>query len=80
MTFSRRTLIKATGLAAATVAAPLKLAYGQTAEFTFKYANNQPPVHPMNVRAKEAVEAIRKETNGRLDIQLFPSKCSTSRA
>jgi tripartite ATP-independent transporter DctP family solute receptor len=73
MTFSRRTLIKAPGLAAATVAAPLKLAYGQTAEFTFKYANNQPPVHPMNVRAKEAVEAIRKETNGRLDIQLFPS-------
>ncbi len=73
MTFSRRTLIKATGIAAASVAAPLKLAYGQTAEFTFKYANNQPPVHPMNVRAKEAVDAIRKETNGRLDIQLFPS-------
>ena len=73
MTFSRRTLIKATGIAAATCAAPLKLAYGQTAEFTFKYANNQPPAHPMNVRGKQAVDAIKAETNGRLDIQIFPS-------
>ena len=73
MSFSRRTLIKATGIAAAACAAPLKLAYGQSAEFTFKYANNQPPVHPMNVRAKQAVDAIKAETNGRLDIQIFPS-------
>ncbi|MBN9372998.1 TRAP transporter substrate-binding protein [Hydrogenophaga sp. YM1] len=73
MSLSRRTLIKATGITAASIAAPLKLAYGQNAEFTFKYANNQPPQHPMNVRAKEAVEAIKKETNGRMDIQLFPS-------
>jgi TRAP-type transport system periplasmic protein len=73
MSISRRSLIKATGVVAATCAAPLKLAYGQSAEFTFKYANNQPPVHPMNVRAKQAVDAIKAETNGRLDIQLFPS-------
>jgi tripartite ATP-independent transporter DctP family solute receptor len=73
MTFSRRTLIKATGIAAAACAAPWKLAYGQTAEFTFKYANNQPPSHPMNVRGKQAVDAIKAETHGRLDIQIFPS-------
>ncbi len=73
MTLSRRTLIKATGVAAATCAAPLKLAYAQGAEFTFKYANNQPPAHPMNVRAKQAVDAIKAETNGRFEIQLFPS-------
>jgi tripartite ATP-independent transporter DctP family solute receptor len=72
MTISRRTLIKATGVAAAT-GAPLQLAFAQGAEFTYKYANNQPPVHPMNVRAKQAVEAIKTETNGRLDIQIFPS-------
>jgi tripartite ATP-independent transporter DctP family solute receptor len=72
MTISRRTLIQATGVAAA-VGTPLKLAFAQGAEFTFKYANNQPPAHPMNVRIKEAVEAIKKETNGRLDIQVFPS-------
>ena len=73
MTISRRTLIRATGAAAATVGVPLKLAFAQGAEFTYKYANNQPPVHPMNIRAKEAVEAIKKETNGRFDIQIFPA-------
>jgi len=73
MTFSRRNLIRAGGAAAASFGVPLKLAFAQGAEFTFKYANNQPPVHPMNIRAKEAAEAIRKETNGRMDLQIFPS-------
>jgi tripartite ATP-independent transporter DctP family solute receptor len=72
MTISRRTLIQATGVAAVT-GVPMKLAFAQGAEFTYKYANNQPPVHPMNVRAKQAVDAIKAETNGRLDIQIFPS-------
>jgi tripartite ATP-independent transporter DctP family solute receptor len=73
MSLSRRTVLKATGVAAASCAAPLRLAHGQTAEFTFKYANNQPPAHPMNVRLKEAVDAIKAETQGRLEIQVFPS-------
>ena len=42
-------------------------------EFKLKFANNLPVTHPLNVRAKEAAEAIRKETNGRVDLQLFPS-------
>lgn len=71
MTLSRRTLVIASG--AASLAAGLRLAHAQKAQFTFKYANNQPPQHPMNVRLKEAVEAIAKETNGRLEIQVFPS-------
>ncbi len=48
-------------------------AFAQSAEFKLKYANNLPAIHPMNVRAKEAADAIRKETNGRVDIQIFPS-------
>jgi tripartite ATP-independent transporter DctP family solute receptor len=50
-----------------------KAAIAQTAEFKLKFANNLPIIHPMNVRAKEAADAIRKETNGRVDIQIFPS-------
>ena len=73
MSFSRRTLIKATGIAAAACATPLKLAYGQSAEFTFKYANNQPPVHPMNVRAKQAVDAIKAETTAAWTSRSFPA-------
>ena len=73
MTLTRRKLIQGTAIAVATTAAPMKLAFGQSAEFAYKFANNVPAAHPLNVRAKAAADAIRKETNGRLDIQIFPS-------
>ena len=73
MTLTRRKLIQGTAIAAAATAAPMKLVFGQSAEFTYKFANNVPPTHPLNVRAKAAADAIRNETNGRLDIQIFPS-------
>ncbi len=69
MTISRRKLIQGVALSAAATAAPVRLVYGQGAEFTYKYANNTPLTHPMNIRAKQAADAIRAETNGRLDIQ-----------
>jgi len=52
MTLTRRKLIQGTAIAVATTAAPLKLAFGQSAEFTYKFANNVPAAHPLNVRAK----------------------------
>src|SRR3954469_15573946 len=73
MTLTRRTLLQGTAIAAASTLAPMKAVFGQTAEFTYKFANNVPAVHPLNVRAKAAADAIRTETNGRLDIQIFPS-------
>ena len=73
MTLSRRKLIQGAAITAATTAAPMKLAFGQSAEFSYKFANNVPAAHPLNVRAKAAADAIRTETNGRLDIQIFPS-------
>ena len=71
MQFSRRTLFAAAGACALTL--PVGNAFAQKAEFTYKYANNLPVSHPMNVRAKEMADAIRAETNGRVDIQLFPN-------
>jgi tripartite ATP-independent transporter DctP family solute receptor len=73
MTLTRRKLIQGTAIAAATTMAPMKLVFGQAAEFSYKFANNVPLAHPLNVRAKAAADAIRTETNGRLDIQIFPS-------
>lgn len=73
MNITRRKLIQGTAMAAAATAAPIKLVYGQSAEFTYKFANNVPLTHPVNVRGKAAADAIRNETNGRLDIQIFPS-------
>ncbi|HJZ21738.1 MAG TPA: TRAP transporter substrate-binding protein, partial [Bradyrhizobium sp.] len=43
------------------------------AEFTYKFANNAPDSHPINVRAKEMSAAIKTETNGRFDLQIFPN-------
>jgi tripartite ATP-independent transporter DctP family solute receptor len=59
--------------AAGTLALPTMGAFAQKAEFTYKYANNLPVTHPMNLRAKEMADAIRTETKGRVEIQLYPN-------
>ena len=46
---------------------------GDAAEFTWRYANNNVVAHPMNVRLREAVERIREQSGGRVDIQIFPN-------
>ncbi len=72
MTITRRRVLAATGATA--LALPLNRAFAQNkAEFSYKYANNLPVAHPMNTRAKEMADAIRADTNGRVDIQLFPN-------
>ncbi len=70
MTISRRTIL--TGAAGATLLAGFG-ARAQTAEFTYKYANNLPVTHPLNLRAQEAADRIREETKGRVAIQIFPN-------
>jgi tripartite ATP-independent transporter DctP family solute receptor len=70
MIISRRTMLQGTASAA------LVSSFGaraQSAEFTYKYANNLPVTHPMNIRAKEAADRIKQETNGRVEIQIFPN-------
>ena len=70
MIISRRTMLG--GAASAAVAASFG-ARAQSAEFTYKYANNLPVTHPMNLRAKEAADRIKQETGGRVEIQIFPN-------
>jgi tripartite ATP-independent transporter DctP family solute receptor len=71
---SRRNLLRA-GTAAATGVAALGILTrrGDAAEFTWRYANNNVVQHPMNVRLREAVERIRAQSGGRMDIQVFPN-------
>ena len=70
MQLTRRSLITSAGA----LALPTTSVFAQTkAEFTMKYANNLPATHPMNIRAREMAEAIRIETHGRVDLQIFPS-------
>src|SRR6267154_4072248 len=74
MSFSRRALLKASAASAVLggIGAPL-VARAQAAEFTYKYSNNLPDGHPMNARAKEMAAAIKAETHGRFDLQVFPN-------
>ncbi len=74
MNVSRRRLLAAgsSAVLAGVVASPF-VARAQQAQWTYKYANNLPETHPMNVRAREMAAAIKQETNGRFDLQIFPS-------
>jgi tripartite ATP-independent transporter DctP family solute receptor len=67
---NRRTILAGAG---AIIGAHAVGGRAQAAEFTLKYGNDLPVSHPINKRAAEAVEAIRAETKGRLEIQIFPN-------
>jgi tripartite ATP-independent transporter DctP family solute receptor len=71
MQITRRTLLA--GASVTALALPIGRVFAQKAEFSYKYANNLPVMHPMNIRAKEMADAVRAETKGRVDIQIFPN-------
>ncbi len=70
--FDRRAVL---GGASALVAAPLVLRATRAgaAEYSLKMANNTPETHPLTVRMREAAAAIGKDTNGKVEIQVFPN-------
>jgi tripartite ATP-independent transporter DctP family solute receptor len=72
---NRRTFLgQASGAALCVAGASVAgLARAQSAEFKLKFASNLPATHPLNLRAKQAADAIARDTNGRVDIQLFPN-------
>ena len=72
MPLSRRHVLQ--GAAACALPAPtLRSAFARKAEFRYKYANNLPATHPLNLRALQMSQAILAETGGRVDIQVFPN-------
>jgi tripartite ATP-independent transporter DctP family solute receptor len=74
MSVSRRNILRASAASAvlAGIGAPF-VARAAQAEFSYKFANNLPDSHPLNLRAKEMSAAIKTETQGRVDIQIFPN-------
>jgi tripartite ATP-independent transporter DctP family solute receptor len=73
-TINRRKFLHASTAAAGGIAAfGILTRRSDAAEFTWRYANNNVVQHPMNVRLREAVERIREQSNGRVDIQVFPN-------
>jgi tripartite ATP-independent transporter DctP family solute receptor len=71
-TISRRTVVK--GLAAAPAAGlPLGMpGVARAAQFSFKYGNNLPLTHPLNVRSQQFADRIAQESGGRVTIKIFP--------
>lgn len=74
MGLSRRLLLKTTAASALMggVAAPW-VSKAQQAEFAYKFANNLPDTHPLNIRSREMAAAIKTETDGKFDLQIFPN-------
>jgi TRAP-type transport system periplasmic protein len=69
----RRFLLRTTAAASGVAAFGILTKPGDAAEFVFRYANNNVVAHPMNVRLREAVEKIKEESAGRMELQLFPN-------
>src|SRR3954467_10812411 len=73
MQTNRRVLLQ--GTAATLVFAPalMRVTRAGAAEYTFKMANNTPESHPLSIRMREAAANILKETDGKVEIQVFPN-------
>lgn len=74
MTFAPTRRQFATAVAVTGVAAtlPARFAFAQS-EIKLKYGTAFPADHPGTLRIKEAAEAIRKDTGGRVDLQVYPT-------
>jgi len=73
---SRRVVLKcAAGVSAVATASILKspAVLAQAAPIKLKFGNDLPATHSVNVRLKEAVDAITQETKGQVAISLFPN-------
>jgi len=70
---SRRGVLVGTAATVAAFSIGRVRAAAAAADFTYKFATNVPLSHPLNVRLQEAFDRIRNDSNGRLDIQLFPN-------
>jgi tripartite ATP-independent transporter DctP family solute receptor len=77
MTFDRRKfLITGAGsvaLATSGVMGAPWIRRAHAAEFTYKVGTDLPASHPLNTRIQEAADAIKQETDGRMEIRLFPN-------
>ena len=72
MQFSRRTFLGA-ALATGAAALPFQRASAQSAKYRLRYGTAFPASHPGVLRIIEASEAIKKQTNGLVDLQVYPN-------
>jgi tripartite ATP-independent transporter DctP family solute receptor len=69
----RRRLLAATAASAAFPLVAIRTRPAHAAEFSYKYANNSPVTHPLNIRTTEAAARVKEKTSGKVEIQVFPN-------
>ncbi|MBD5655445.1 MAG: TRAP transporter substrate-binding protein [Candidatus Eremiobacteraeota bacterium] len=71
---SRNSFVRAAAGSAAVFASIGILRFpADAAEFTLKFGCDLAPDHPTNVGARDVATKVRTQTNGRVDIQVFPA-------
>jgi TRAP-type transport system periplasmic protein len=73
MKVTRRAILRATAALAVMPAAQIISTRVRAAEFSFKYGNQVPLNHPVTVAFQGAVDRIKTETSGRVEINMFPN-------
>src|SRR6201996_346501 len=75
VSLSRRSFLKSAALGAVAGGVLLKApaVWAQAAPLKLKFGNDLPATHSVNVRLREAIEAITAETKGQVAINLFPN-------
>jgi TRAP-type C4-dicarboxylate transport system substrate-binding protein len=68
---TRRQFVGTTILGGAVAATGLGSRPARSAEFVFKWGCGLPASHPGIIRGVEAAEIIKRESNGRLEVQIF---------
>lgn len=64
----------AAGATAAIAAAPAFIrSAGAAAQFQYKHGHHLPATSPIHIRYVQMWDAVRRETNGRVDVQVFPA-------
>ncbi|HZY53988.1 MAG TPA: TRAP transporter substrate-binding protein [Reyranella sp.] len=73
MRLPRRRLLATTAASAAFPLVAIRTRPANAAEFSYKYANNSPVNHPLNIRTTEAAKRVKEKTSGKVEIQVFPN-------
>jgi TRAP-type transport system periplasmic protein len=73
MNLTRRVLMRSAAAIVASPAVGLFSTSARAAEFSFKYGNQVPATHPVTLGFQRAVDRIKAETGGRVEINTFPN-------
>ena len=73
MSLDRRPFVNAALVTGVAAPAILRVTRAGAAEYQLKAANNTNDSHPLTIRMREAAANINRESNGKIDMQVFPN-------